>query len=194
MIKKYVSSAWSEIDNLKKHDGSAWVDCDSASKYNATTQAWEEAWSNVKELDKSIPYGSTDTKFKITKVSNQSFSVYYGYGNSSMQMFAAYVDGVFVNPTFEVTVSTNNGSSNIGTVYAELKYDNDPYSYPQGSAIFSDLTRNYTGTVTRTFTGTFYGVGIGVWINRGNANQITIESLKINGQKYNIADALQKTN
>lgn len=43
-LKKYISSAWQEIDKLQKYVSGAWVSCTSAKKYS--NSAWTDIWND----------------------------------------------------------------------------------------------------------------------------------------------------
>ena len=58
-IKKYISGAWQDIENLKKYSGNTWEDCESAYKYE--NGAWVEVWPNCLIGNVETPYSTYAT-------------------------------------------------------------------------------------------------------------------------------------
>lgn len=75
-IKRYVSSAWQDIEDLKRYQNSAFESCESAKKYE--NSAWVEIWKKGGDF-----YVMADM---------EGTSVYTGYGGQYTKILDAQVD------------------------------------------------------------------------------------------------------
>lgn len=103
-IKKYVNSAWQDVDAPKRYENSAWVECESAHRYN--NGAWEETWSAG--IPASGIYVSGDNDPNVE-----------GDGNYASRNLYAYIEGDYIELGGLYCASTTQWSRIIIPVYAE---------------------------------------------------------------------------